>query len=80
MIAHFANEAERGPHGHPMAEATSPLADPGNPDGTYRYVAGPLPVIDYAEQAENGARDAYRKKWPDADMQSLIFPVKRVER
>ncbi len=63
-----------------MSEATSALADPNNPAGQWRYVADELPQVDFAEAAGNARREAYRKKYKDADMDTLIFPVRRVER
>ena len=69
-----------GPNGFPVAETTSPLADPANPDGEWRYFADPLPVVDYAEKARLDAQDAYRKSLGDGgSMNGLIFTVEKIE-
>jgi len=80
-----------GPHGHPMDEATSPLADPNEPGGWY-YAAGVeivnpagqrrrVPIVDFAEKALLDAQDAYRKAaGDDANLNGLHWPVRRIDR
>lgn len=73
-------ERDLGPHGHPMSEATSPDADPANPAGTYYYAVG-LPIVDYAQQVIDDARDAYREQYKDSRIPNgLIWIAERVER
>lgn len=67
-----------GPHGHPIDEAMSPDADPSSWDAKYKYVVLP-PRRDYAQKALTDEQEAYRKKYPDADMSSLKWSVVRVE-
>lgn len=63
-----------------MSEATSPDADPANRDGKYFYEAG-LPIVDYAQQAIDDARDEYRERYKDARTPNgLIWTAERVER
>lgn len=72
-------ESQRvGPHGHPMSEATSPLADPSNPNRKWEYVT-PLPEVDFATAAKNATIDKYRAAYPDADMSSLLWRVEKRE-
>lgn len=61
LLAHEAYMADIGPHGQPMSEATSPLANPSDPDHKWFY-EGRGPVFDYAEQAIERRREAYKKK------------------
>ncbi len=73
-------ERDLGSHGHPMSEATSSDADPANRNGKYVYVAG-LPLVDYAQQAIDDARDDYRERFKDARMPNgLIWIAERFER
>jgi hypothetical protein len=72
-------EADRGPHGHSMTEATSPEADPANREGSVLFV-GEEPIRDFAEAARDAKRKSYEAQYPDADLSGLIWPVKRVER
>lgn len=72
-------EASRvGPHGHPMSEATSPLADPSNWDREYEYVVPP-PALDFAQDALNKRKQAYRDQYPDKDLSALVWRVERRE-
>jgi hypothetical protein len=48
-----------------MDEAT----DPANAE---RFTVE-LPTTDFAQRALNRAQDAYKKAWPDADMDSLLW-------
>ncbi|QKS17318.1 hypothetical protein HUN59_14845 [Curtobacterium sp. Csp2] len=81
-----------GPHGFPMEDVVSALADPTNPEAEYGYVAGvptrmpdgslrDMPVVDQARKVQQDAEDAYRELLgPDASMNGVFFPVRRVER
>lgn len=82
VLALIAAEEKRlsaGDHGQPLDEAMSPDADPSSWDSTYEYVVPP-PVRDFAQKALSDAQDAYRKKYPDADMSSLKWRVERREK
>lgn len=69
LLASRRKEREpRGSHGFTIAEAT----DPAN---QYRFRAPAEPVFDFAQLAVDRARDAYAKKWPDANMQAALFRV-----
>lgn len=68
-----------GPHGHPMDEATSPLADPANREAEWRYYADPLPIVDHAARARGLVEEAYRRNLREGDsMAGLIFTVEKV--
>lgn len=70
-------ESQRvGPHGYPMNEAMSPAGDPSNPDREWDWDVG-LPSIDFAQAAVDRAIDQYRTAYPDADMSSLKWAVKK---
>lgn len=79
MLEWQRREHDRGPHGHPLSESTSPLANPSSWDSQWTYVAD-LPVTDYAEKARQDAIDRIKKQYPDGNLNGLIFPVRRVER
>lgn len=70
--------AEVGPHGIPMSEATSPLADPNDRWRGYHYEARP-PRIDHAQRELNRAQDERRAAYPDEDSGSLLWSLTRVE-
>jgi hypothetical protein len=80
LLAWIDWDADRGPHGYSMREATSPEADPNNRKGTLLFKPDAEPIVDFVEQAKAGARKAYEEKYPDANMAGLIFPVRRFER
>lgn len=65
-----------GSHGHPMSEATSPLADPSNVDREYEYYSPP-PTKDFANDAIARNQAAYKKRFPDADLGSLLWRVEK---
>lgn len=81
-----------GPHGHPIEEAMSPLADPTKRGGTHYYVAGQeitrpdgtkkrVPLVDHAKKAEMDAVDAYRAAaGENANLNGLVWPVERIDR
>lgn len=71
-------DADLGPHGHPMSEASSSDADPSKPGG-YRYMANEAPRIDYAAQALERAQEAFYKKWPDAERAGHLWHVRRID-
>lgn len=54
MVAHVRNEANIGPHGFPMDEATDPR-------NQFAYTAGP-PVVDWVANAVGAAKQAYYEK------------------
>ena len=66
-------EADIGPHGVPMSEAT----DPANQFGFEGYEK---PRTDYAEKARRDAMDAFYKRYPDADRNGHMWGVKRREK
>ena len=66
--------APRGAHGHLLSEAMSPDADPGSWDATRRYRVPP-PSRDFAAKAISDAQEAYKKRFPDADLSSLRWRV-----
>lgn len=70
-------DPEIGPHGIPMHEATSPLADPNDRFRGWHYVAHVR--VDHAQRALNMAQDERRKTWPDEDAGSLLWHLERVE-
>ena len=74
----FLDSKRVGSHGHPLSESMSPDADPASRDAKYRYVV-PNPSVDFAARALSNAQDAYRKKYPEADMSSLRWRVERVD-
>lgn len=73
-------EADTGRFGERISEAMSPEADPNNRDGSYMYVADPLPVINWAAKTKLDAEEAYKQKYPDANMNGLIFPFRKMSR
>jgi hypothetical protein len=70
-------QTDIGSHGHPLAEAMSPLADP-NRRGVGHHYEVPLPTIDYAAKALADAQDAYGKQYPDANQNGFMWGVKKV--
>jgi hypothetical protein len=81
LLASRILEKDMGPHGHPMSEATSPLAAPGSKNQKWRYVGSPLPVQDHAAKALADAQDAYKNQWgKDRPLPAgLHFSVDRVD-
>lgn len=80
LLAHLKMKADMGPHGQPLSEATSPLANPSSWDAKWRYE--PVgPYTDYAAKAQEDAKEAYRKRLPkDAPMPNgLRFGVRKVD-
>ena len=69
LLADYEREHEpRGRHGRLMSEAM----DPAN---QFAYEVPP-PSIDWAQRALNDAEEAYKKRYPQADMGSLLFRVR----
>lgn len=66
----------RGPHGQPVDEAQSPLADPANRRRQWEYVAEP--VIDFAQKARDDAAAAYREA--NGDSHGVTFRVRKLPR
>lgn len=69
-------EDDRGPHGHPMSEAMSPLAS-GSKRLWHYEARGPF--ADNAAQAIAEAQAKYRKDWPDKSLAGLIWTVEKIE-
>jgi hypothetical protein len=67
-------ESGLGPHGLPLEETTSVLADPGNPNGTHYYVATVRRdwALDAVEQRE--------KEFEKHPSRARIFSAERVDR
>jgi hypothetical protein len=78
LLALDETEEEIGPHGIPMAEATSPLADPSNRFVGWHYEVPP-PKIDHAQRALNVEQDRRREAYPEEDAASLLWTLTRVE-
>lgn len=78
LMASVRLEADIGPHGQPMSEATSTEADPSLLGG-YSYRAPLRPTIDWAQRALDHARDAYEKQYPNADTAGHVWRVERVD-
>lgn len=74
LLAAAELEADVGPHGHPMAEAMSPLADPGRPEG-YRYQARYR--VDHAARELSTAQRNFEKAYPDADPAMYVWTVEK---
>jgi hypothetical protein len=70
-------QADIGPHGHPLAETMSPLADPNRRAEGYHYEVPP-PAVDYAARAIADAQDAYTQQYPDANMNGFMWGAKKV--
>jgi hypothetical protein len=72
-------EADRGPHGQPMSEATSGLADPNLRDRGYRYEA--VSTIDYAAMEMARAQERLQKEYPDdPTLPHRVWMVQKVEK
>lgn len=85
LAAWWEHKAETGQFGENLVEATSPDADPDNPQSTHRYVAGVakggqrLPLVNYAEKAVMDAQDARREAYPKENTNGHLWPVERIE-
>jgi hypothetical protein len=72
-----AEAADIGPHGRPMREATSALADPALRRRGWHYETRVR--IDHAQRALNTARKERALAFPDEDAGSLEWTLVRVE-
>lgn len=63
----FERNRPRGSHGIPLDEAT-------DPKNAHRYEAQ-LPARDYAQQVLNKQKAEYRERYPDGDLDSLLWRV-----
>lgn len=70
LASRRAEQARRGQHGQLMSEAT-------DPKNQFAYQARG-PITDWAQKKLDEAEDAYKKKYPDADMGSLHFWVEKI--
>ena len=67
-----------GSHGQPMAEATSPLADPANRDRRWGYEVDVY--TDFAAKAETQFKEAFKRTYgDDVDMSDYRFIVRKVD-
>lgn len=67
-----------GPHGQPMSEATSRLADPANPEREWDYAVEA--VTDFAARRESEFRRGYQAAYgDDVDWSSTKLIVKKVD-
>ena len=53
------------------------LSEAMDPNNQFAFEVPP-PATDWSLAAMNAAQDRYRSAWPDADMDSLMWSVKRV--
>jgi len=75
MIA-FLEMQRVGSHGHPMSEATSPLANPQNPGREWDYSVEVY--TDFAEARLNEFKRDFRQRYgDDAQMDDRVFIVKK---
>lgn len=67
-----------GSHGQPLSEATSPLANPQNPDREWDYEVEVY--TDFAQKRLSEFQRSYRETYgDDANFDELKFIVKKVE-
>lgn len=78
LLAASRLDADIGPHGHPMSEATSSEADPAVAGG-WRYSAGPYPDIDFAQQALDRAQATYDAANKNSDRAGHVWRVRRID-
>lgn len=78
MVAHLRREADIGPHGQPLSEATSADANPST-HGGHRYEANTAPRIDWAAKALAGAQETYYKANPNAPRDGHLWYVRKVD-
>lgn len=58
----------------PRSRSGVALADATDPSKQYAWKVD-LPVTDFAQAKLNAARESYKKQYPDADMDSLLWRV-----
>lgn len=63
LLASRIIEKDMGPHGHPLSEATSPLANPADVNAKWKYVAREKPAVDYAAKALGDYQDWFKEKY-----------------
>lgn len=68
-----------GSHGHPITDAMSPDGDPSRMERKWDWHV-PLPSVDFAQRAIDRARDAYARKYPEADMGAMRWRVEKQQR
>lgn len=70
-------EADLGPHGQPMSEATDGLADPNLRGKGWRYEG--YSTIDYAAEELRLAPERFRREWPDdKSIENRVWGVRKV--
>ncbi|MCW2287041.1 YD repeat-containing protein [Leucobacter luti] len=78
LVAHL-ERGRVGPHGQPMSEVTSELANPANKDRGWDYEVDVY--TDFAQQKLSREQEAFKKAYgDDADMSSLQWIVRKVDR
>lgn len=76
LLASWDAEHEpRGPHGIPVKEATDPANNPFSTESTGKFVAEP--VIDFAQDAIEKAKEARRKQVSAEDDWAIFWRVRR---
>lgn len=70
-------DADVGPHGQPMSEASDSRADAARKGG-WHYEANALPRTDHAAKELASKQKAYYDKWPDADKSAHLWQVRKV--
>lgn len=75
LLAAAAFESDIGPHGHPMSEATSPLADKARADVGWYYHA--TYRVDHAQKELTGAQKRMVDQYPDADPSAYVWTVEK---
>lgn len=69
LASRRAERVRRGPHGVLMSEATAR-------ENKFKFRV-PLPTEDYAAKALHVAQEKYRKDYPNASMDSLLWRVEK---
>jgi hypothetical protein len=77
LLALTDTEPDIGPHGIPMRDAVSPLADPNDRFRGWHYE--PRVRVDHAQRVLNIAQADRAKTYPDEDAGSLLWSLERVE-
>ena len=77
LVAHR-ERGRVGPHGQPMSEATSQLANPSNRERGWDYEVDVY--TDFAQQKLTQEKDAFKRAYgDDADMSALAWIVRKVD-
>lgn len=69
LASRRAEKIPRGRHGLTLQEAT-------DRENEYAYTV-PLPTTDFAAKAIADAQEKYRKDWPDAQLDALLWRVEK---